>query len=76
MVEKKIINQLPSDLSRKKENSLMCLLFFPTVNIAYVLFLEYTKGDAAGNKSQLADLFLAAVCIVSTDNCKNSCGSC
>lgn len=54
----------------------MCLLFFPTVNIAYVLFLEYTKGDAAGNKSQLADLFLAAVCIVSTDNCKNSCGSC
>lgn len=23
----------------------MCLLFFPTVNIAYVLFLEYTTGD-------------------------------
>lgn len=54
----------------------MCLLFFPTVNIAYVLFLEYTKGDAAENKSQLGDLFLAAVCIVGTDHCESSRGSC
>lgn len=54
----------------------MCLLFFPTVNIAYVLFLEYTTGDAAENKSQLEDLFLAAVCILGADHCESGCDSC
>lgn len=68
-MEKHGLNQLSLELSNEKENALMYLMSFPTVKLVYVLFLEYTKGDTAENKSQPEDLFLPAVCIASTDHC-------